>query len=77
MAAMKKSLAALLVAAAGCALVPSWHWEKPGASQDEYDADLIHCKAASYSGTSGMVTQEMVRRMHYCMEALGWRKAEN
>lgn len=74
---MKKCPIAALLMLAGCSLQPTWHWEKPGASQEQYTADLNRCKASSYSGTDGMVTKEMVRRMHSCMEAHGWRKAEN
>lgn len=62
---------------AGCALRPDWHWDKPEASAAELAADLKRCKQASYSGTDGMVTQAMVRRMHACMQAAGWRKTPN
>lgn len=66
----------LLLVLAGCALRPAWHWEKPGASEAQYERETIQCKSATYSGTDGMVTQEMVRRMHACLEAKGWRKVE-
>ena len=62
------------LALAGCA---SWHWEKRGASEADDDLDEIHCKAQSYSGTDGMVTQASVRKMHNCLQAKGWRKVEN
>jgi hypothetical protein len=71
---MKKNLVILLLGLAGCALRPSWHWEKPGASEEQYTSDLNHCKGVSYPGADGMVTGEMVRRMHACMEAHGWHK---
>ena len=58
----------------GCA---SWHWGKHGASNDDYTQDERHCKAQSYSGTDGMVTQASVRKMHNCLQAKGWRKVEN
>lgn len=74
---MKKSLIVLLLGLAGCALRPTWHWEKPGASQEQYSADLNHCKGVSSPSADGMVTGEMVRRMHSCMEAHGWRKVGN
>lgn len=74
---MKKSAVVLLLGAAGCALRPTWHWEKPGASEEQYTAEVNQCKAATYSGTDGMVTTQMVRRMQACMEAKGWRKAGN
>jgi hypothetical protein len=70
-------VAALLVALSGCALLSSWHWEKRGAGEDDYEMDLKFCKQRSYSGTDGMVTNESVRRMHGCMEAKGWRKVAN
>lgn len=60
---------------AGCALGPRWHWERPGASPEDYDVDEKFCKVQSYSGTDGMVTKASVRRMHACLEARGWRKA--
>ena len=62
---------------AGCALKPTWHWEKPGASDQEYSFDLNQCKTATYPDTSGMVTNEDVRRMFACMEAKGWSKVAN
>jgi hypothetical protein len=61
----------------GCALKPTWHWEKPGASDQEYSFDLNQCKTANYPDTSGMVTNEAVRRMFACMEAKGWSKVAN
>lgn len=67
-------LAATLLS--GCALRPAWHWEKEGASEAQYAQEVNQCKAATYSGTDGMVTQESVRRMHACLEARGWRKVE-
>ena len=62
---------------AGCALKPAWHWEKPGASEREYSTDLNQCKFATYPDTSGIVTNETVRRMFACMEAKGWSKVAN
>lgn len=62
---------------AGCALRPSWHWEKPGASEQELDFDQNQCKAKVYSGNAGVVTNETVRRMFICMEAKGWKRLEN
>jgi len=60
-----------------CAARPSWHWEKPGASDAAYEFDLKQCKARTYAGSSGAVTNETVRRMFACMEGKGWRKVEN
>lgn len=74
---MNKTVAMFLLSLAGCALRPTWHWEKPGAGEEQYRADLNHCKGVSYPGADGMVTGEMLRRMHACMEAHGWRKAGN
>jgi hypothetical protein len=72
------SISLLCVAAlTGCALFPSWHWEKKGASEAEYSFDEAQCKAKVYSGTDGMVTNASVRRMHGCMEAKGWVKVPN
>lgn len=63
-----------IILLAGCA---TWHWEKAGASDDQYRFDLNRCKGMSYPlGGDGMVTKEMVRRMESCMEAHGWHKAE-
>lgn len=61
----------------GCALLSSWHWEKSGASEVEYSFDEAQCKAKTYSGNDGTVTNATVRRMHACMEARGWRKVPN
>lgn len=60
---------------AGCA---TWHWEKDGASEEQYRSDMNHCKGVSYPlGSDGMVTKEMLRRMENCMAAHGWHKAPN
>lgn len=67
-------LSALLV---GCALFPAWHWEKKGAGQEAYAFDETECKARSYAGADGMVTNASVRRMHACMAARGWVKVAN
>jgi len=69
--------AIVLASLAGCALFPGWHWEKPGAATGEYDLDITFCKQRTYPGVDGMVTNESVRLMHGCMEAKGWRKAQN
>jgi len=61
----------------GCTLLSSWHWEKSGASEAEYSFDEAQCKAKTYAGNDGTVTNATVRRMHGCMEAKGWRKAPN
>lgn len=62
----------------GLAACTTLHWEKPGASEDQYRTDLNYCKGVSYPvGSDGMVTKEMVRRMEGCMEAHGWRKTNN
>ena len=67
-------LAGLVQALAACALFPSWHWARPGATQADYVFDETQCKAQTYSGTDGMVTNVSVRRMHACMQARGWHK---
>ena len=68
---------ALCLPLAGCALFPSWHWARPGASDGDYATDEAQCKAKTYSGTDGMVTNASVRRIHACMEAKGWVKTAN
>ena len=55
----------------------SWHWEKAGAGEETYEFDLQQCKAKTYAGSSGLVTNETVRRMFTCMEGKGWRKVDN
>ena len=67
----------ILVGLTGCALQPKWHWEKPGASDQEYTQDLNQCKTVTYPDTTGMVTNEAVRRMFACMEAKGWSRVAN
>jgi len=75
---MKRRIAIVFLAAlTGCALRPTWHWEKPGASDQEYSFDLNQCKAAIYTDASGIVTNESVRRMFACMERKGWSRVEN
>lgn len=66
-----------LLTMAGCALTPSWRWEKPGASERDYTTDLNQCKFATYPDTTGTVTNESVRRMFACMEGKGWKKVAN
>ncbi|MDE2440095.1 MAG: hypothetical protein KGP14_03650 [Betaproteobacteria bacterium] len=67
----------LFLLLSACALFSSWHWAKSGAGEAEYSADEAQCKAKTYSGTDGMVTNASVRRMHACMEAKGWIKVPN
>jgi hypothetical protein len=73
----RKLLPVLFVAMTGCALFPKWHWEKRGATDEDYSVDEKFCKLQSYSGTDGMVTNDSVRRMQRCLESRGWRKVEN
>lgn len=75
---LKRSCLLIFMAAlAGCALFPAWHWEKKGAGQEAYAFDETECKARSYAGADGMVTNASVRRMHACMAARGWVKVAN
>ena len=67
----------LLIVQAGCFMRQSWHWEKAGAGEEAYEFDLQQCKAKTYAGSSGLVTNETVRRMFACMEGKGWRKVDN
>ena len=73
--------AVLLSTAAGCALRPTWHWEKAGADDADLTWDQNQCKAKVYAGKagglSGDVTNETVRHMFACMEGKGWTKRNN
>ena len=61
-----------------CTLLgPAWHWEKPGGGQAALEHDQNVCKARVYAGSNGEVTGAGVRRMHACMEALGWSKVSD
>ncbi len=74
---MKRLSPLLLLLVGGCLLRPTWHWEKAGAGDDQYRSELNQCKALTYPGADGMVTNESIRRMHLCMESRGWRRVEN
>lgn len=75
---LKLSLSlALAVATAGCGLFPSTHWEKKGASEADYKFDETQCKAKTYAGNDGAVTNASVRRMHACLQERGWSKVPN
>ncbi|QKV57534.1 MAG: hypothetical protein HT580_10070 [Dechloromonas sp.] len=50
---------------------------KAGATERDYTVDLNQCKTATYPDTTGMVTNEGVRRMFACMESKGWSKVAN
>ena len=67
----------LLVAIAGCALFPSARWEKKGASEADYKFDETQCKARTYAGNDGAVTNASVRRMHACLQERGWSRVSN
>ena len=43
----------------------------------DYTVDLNQCKTVTYPDTTGMVTNEGVRRMFACMESKGWSKVAN
>mgnify|MGYP001389479027 FL=1 len=64
----------LVLSLTGCALWPTWHWEKPGG---DYSEDEKYCKLQAYSGADGAVTKANVRIMHSCLEGRGWRKVPN
>lgn len=74
---MKRFLALLTISFTACAFGPKWHWVKEGATDVQYAQDLNRCKSATYTSADGVVTKESVRRMHTCMEVLGWRKESN
>lgn len=75
---LKFSLSLVLLAAiAGCALFPSARWEKKGASEADYKFDETQCKAKTYAGNDGAVTNATVRRMHACLEGRGWSRVPN
>ena len=67
----------VFLGAAGCAMRPSWHWERGGATEEQLVWDQNQCKAKVYAGSSGAVTNESVRHMFACMEGKGWVKKEN
>lgn len=68
---------ALTLFFAGCALRPDWHWERPGASDADYETDMRFCKSTTDQALNGSVTYESVRRVHACMEDRGWNKVAN
>lgn len=75
---LKFSLLLVLAAAiAGCALFPSSRWEKKGASEADYKFDETQCKAKTYAGNDGAVTNATVRRMHACLQERGWSRVPN
>lgn len=67
----------LVVGLSACALRSDWHWEKPGATDEDYRYDVNQCKAKTYAGSAGAVTNETVGRMFACMEGKGWTKVRN
>lgn len=72
---LKFSLALPVIAGlAACGLFPSSHWEKKGASEADYKFDETQCKARTYAGNDGAVTNASVRRMHACLQERGWTK---
>lgn len=79
--AMKQGLIGLIVGAcvvaSGCAIWPTWHWAKSGASEEQLAWDQNQCKARVYAGSSGNVTNETVRHMFACMEGKGWSRVGN
>ena len=70
-------LVTAIVGIGGCALRPTWHWEKAGSSDEQREYDQNQCKAKVYAGNDGMVTNESVRKMFICMEAKGWHRVDN
>lgn len=74
---MKRTLLPLAALLSGCTLMSSWHWEKDGAGDAEYAADLRHCKSQTEQPLDGAVTTASVRRLQQCLAQRGWRKVDN
>ncbi len=75
---MKRTVSiACLLLLSGCALMSKWHWEKAGASDAEYDADIRYCKTQTDQSIDGTVTDASVRRIHGCMQRRGWHRVDN
>jgi|JI10StandDraft_1071094.scaffolds.fasta_scaffold137544_2 hypothetical protein len=79
---MRKIALALALASAallqvGCAANKGSHWEKQGASQNEFNMDSGQCRAQALSGTGGMVSVGTVMIMDSCMQGKGWYRVAN
>jgi hypothetical protein len=61
----------------GCVLWLTWHWERVGSIDADYEADLKFCKSQTDQSINGTVTNETVRRMHGCMNSRGWKRVDN
>lgn len=64
---MKRVIMIGAIMLAGCATVV---WERPGASQQDFQTEAGQCKAQALGAANGANTGGIYR---YCMEGKGWR----
>lgn len=67
---MKRAALALALALTGCNTAPVW--EKPGASDAEFRADLGDCQSQVIASGARGIQMAMAHRA--CMHSRGWRE---
>jgi hypothetical protein len=74
---MKKYLL-IAIALTGCATNNnSWHWEKMGSSQNDFNMDIGKCKAQGLAGTGGNLNMGTIMIADSCMQGKGWYKVSD
>lgn len=71
------TIAAMALLVASCATDKGWHWQRAGATQQQFNMDDGQCRAQAYAGTGGYINIGTAMILHSCMEGKGWQKVAN
>jgi hypothetical protein len=76
---MKKIIISIItIVLTGCATNRnSWHWEKSGSSEYEFNMDNGQCRAQGFAGTGGILTWGTIMIIDSCMQGKGWYKVSD
>lgn len=79
---MKLSLVLVALVLTGCAIEPvtsksDFHFEKPGANDQDFKVDIGQCKAQALAGTNGVLHGGTVMIAEACLQGKGWNKVPN
>lgn len=67
----------IAVSLISCSTQNEWHWEKPGASNSEFNMDTGQCRAQALAGTGGVLNWGTIMIMESCLQGKGWYKVSN
>lgn len=74
---MRYTLIVLLLA--GCQSAPQqpqYTWQKPGATEDEFNIDQGQCRAQGLGSPFGPMSYQAAAVFMSCMQGKGWRQVQ-